>query len=146
VLVLCSSGRISRAGLAEKKIAILEQALVHHPGSDELLLALLGAAEAVATPEQLRERWRSILARHSGSARLWRAFLSWRRGHFSSFTCSSIRNAYGDAIVVRAPLPAVHIVSCSALLFLIASQSVCGCIAAWPHHAGQGICGACTRL
>ncbi len=38
---------------AEKKIAILERALAHHPGSDELLLALLGAAEAAAPAEEV---------------------------------------------------------------------------------------------
>ena len=38
---------------AEKKIAILEQALAHHPGSDELLLALLGATEAAAPAEEV---------------------------------------------------------------------------------------------
>ena len=37
--------RVSEAAVAEKKIAILEQALKYHPGSDELLLALLTAAE-----------------------------------------------------------------------------------------------------
>lgn len=38
------SGRARRgvaAAVAERKIAILEQALVHHPGSQKLLLALL---------------------------------------------------------------------------------------------------------
>ncbi len=39
--------------MAEKKIAILEQALSHHPGSDELLLALLGATEAAAPAEEV---------------------------------------------------------------------------------------------
>lgn len=101
------AGKASKAGVAEKKIAILEQGLVHHPGSDELLLALLRTAEVVATPEDLKERWRNILARHSGSAKLWQAYLTWRRGQFGTFSCSALRNAYGDAIVVNS-CPTAH--------------------------------------
>ena len=42
-----------------------------------------------------------MLARHSGSAKLWRAFLAWRRAQFSQFTCSAMRRTYGDALRVR---------------------------------------------
>ena len=48
--------RVSEAGIAEKKISILEQALKFHPGSDELLLALLTAAETVLSPDDMLER------------------------------------------------------------------------------------------
>lgn len=47
MLVLqCSGARGRRgiqAGIAEKKISILERALEFHPGSDRLLMALLDA-------------------------------------------------------------------------------------------------------
>lgn len=46
-------------------------------------------------------RWRRVLAHHSGSARLWQAFLSWQRARFGSFSCSAMRVSYGDAIIVR---------------------------------------------
>ncbi len=36
------------AGTAEKKIAILERGLEHHPGSEELLLALLNVVRALS--------------------------------------------------------------------------------------------------
>ena len=49
--------RVSEAAIAEKKISILEQALKFHPGSDELLLALLTAAETVLSPEDMLERY-----------------------------------------------------------------------------------------
>ena len=49
--------RVSEAATAEKKISILEQALKHHPGSDQLLLALLTAAEVVLSPDDMLERW-----------------------------------------------------------------------------------------
>lgn len=48
--------RVSEAAIAEKKISILEQALKHHPGSDQLLLALLTAAEVVLSPDDMLER------------------------------------------------------------------------------------------
>lgn len=118
---------------AEKKISILERALSLHPGSDELLLALLRAvgaaaggwgiaggwrwavagswslsceraghvcfflapaapdhppapithprrpqAETVCEEKELERRWRAVLAKHSGSPRLWRAYLHQR--------------------------------------------------------------------
>ena len=44
-------------GVAEKKAAILEAALKHHPGSDRLLLALLDCAEAVAAAPEVLDRW-----------------------------------------------------------------------------------------
>ena len=97
----CRGGRrASGAGVAEKKIAILEQALRHHPGSDELLLALLGTVEVVLSGDDVEERWRRVLARHGGSARLWQAFLSWQRARFGTFSCSAMRVSYGDALIV----------------------------------------------
>ena len=38
-----------QAGIAEKKISILERALEFHPGSDRLLLALLDAVSALSS-------------------------------------------------------------------------------------------------
>ncbi|EFN57952.1 hypothetical protein CHLNCDRAFT_142066 [Chlorella variabilis] len=84
-------------GAAEKKIAILEKALSLHPGSDELLLALLKAAEAVCDDSELERRWRAVLARHSGSPRLWRAYLHHRRTRFSGFSAVEVAAAYDDA-------------------------------------------------
>ena len=49
--------------MAEKKISILEQALKYHPGSDELLLALLTAAETVLSPGDMLERCGSLIYR-----------------------------------------------------------------------------------
>lgn len=45
--------RAMAAGVAEKKIAILEAALRHHPGSDALLLALLQTAQVLLEPDDL---------------------------------------------------------------------------------------------
>ncbi len=56
--------RVSEAAVAEKKISILEQALKYHPGSDELLLALLTAAEVVLSPDDMLERCCTLTLRH----------------------------------------------------------------------------------
>ncbi len=112
----CRGGqRVSGAGVAEKKIAILEQALRHHPGSDELLLALLGAVEVVLSGDDVEERWRRVLAHHGGSARLWQAFLSWQRARFGTFSCPAMRVSYGDAVIVRScSMPCCpHVRKCS---------------------------------
>ncbi|KAK9818916.1 hypothetical protein WJX81_005554, partial [Elliptochloris bilobata] len=93
------------AAAAEKKIAILEQALAHHPGSDELLLALLGAAEVAAPADEVLQRWRRVLSRHGGSGHLWRAFLAWRRGGSSgggTAAVTALRHDYADALMALA--------------------------------------------
>ncbi|KAK9820400.1 hypothetical protein WJX72_009973 [[Myrmecia] bisecta] len=95
------SGRYRKgleAAAAEKKIAILERALGHHPGSEQLLLALLEAAATISSADELRERWERVLSRHGGSARLWREYLSWRGTQFGAFNVSSIRETYMDAL------------------------------------------------
>lgn len=55
VVVHCSGSRGRRgiqAGIAEKKVSILERALEFHPGSDRLLMALLDAVSP-CTPSTL---------------------------------------------------------------------------------------------
>ena len=50
----CRLGRAKRgvqAGIAEKKISILERALEFHPGSDRLLMALLDAVSPTMLSE-----------------------------------------------------------------------------------------------
>jgi hypothetical protein len=56
-LMICSGARgraSAEAALAEKKIAILERALQHHPGSDVLLLELLRLVRPAVTSSMLR--------------------------------------------------------------------------------------------
>eukprot|EP00884_Botryococcus_braunii_P002438 jgi/Botrbrau1/12195/Bobra.0186s0100.2 len=90
--------RTLAAGVAEKKIAILEAALQHHPGSDHLLLALLDAAKGLLDNDELQGRWRRVLQRYSGSGRLWTHYLAWRKGEFREFLLSDIRDNYAAAM------------------------------------------------
>ena len=45
-------------------------------------------------------RWQSILRQHSSSARLWRAYTSWQRTRFASFTMSALQQAHHQALAV----------------------------------------------
>jgi hypothetical protein len=42
--------------------------------------------------------WRRTLARHGGSVRLWRHYLAFRRGHFSTFSVASMRRIFAEAL------------------------------------------------
>lgn len=89
----------SERATAEKKIAILERALQHHPDSDELLLALLAAARPLCDERQLDARWQRALGRRPGSAPLWRAYLELCRGRsFAGFRVTGLAETYARAI------------------------------------------------
>ncbi|KAK9810982.1 hypothetical protein WJX73_003267 [Symbiochloris irregularis] len=68
-------GAVSR-GAAERIIEVLNQALVHHPGSEALLVPML-AAERVLLVDldnnigRLQSLWEMVLEKHSGSVKLW---------------------------------------------------------------------------
>eukprot|EP00232_Nephroselmis_pyriformis_P023685 CAMPEP_0182854094 /NCGR_PEP_ID=MMETSP0034_2-20130328/1052_1 /TAXON_ID=156128 /ORGANISM="Nephroselmis pyriformis, Strain CCMP717" /LENGTH=497 /DNA_ID=CAMNT_0024984891 /DNA_START=122 /DNA_END=1612 /DNA_ORIENTATION=- len=93
-----SRKRTQVVSTVEKKIAIYERALVHHPGSDRLLLALLEAARQISDRDATAARWSAVLSRHRGSARLWREWLRMQRSTFSGFSASSLRRAYARAL------------------------------------------------
>ncbi|DBB01993.1 TPA: hypothetical protein ACH3X1_000578 [Trebouxia sp. C0004] len=87
-----------QAGIAEKKISILERALEFHPGSDRLLLALLDAAQAMSSSEELQRRWQVVLSYHGGSAKLWQEHLQWQRAQYASFAVPQLRASYRNAV------------------------------------------------
>ncbi|KAL3135501.1 hypothetical protein ABBQ38_005981 [Trebouxia sp. C0009 RCD-2024] len=87
-----------QAGIAEKKVSILERALEFHPGSDRLLMALLDAAQAMSTPEELKRRWQVVLSYHGGSPQLWREYLHWQRAQYATFAVRHISQSYQNAV------------------------------------------------
>jgi hypothetical protein len=93
-----AGGRSEERQMVEKKMAIYERALRHHPGSDTLLLALLHETGRVEDADTTIRAWRRTLGRHGGSVRLWRAYLSYRRGHFSTFSVASMRRICAEAL------------------------------------------------
>lgn len=83
---------------AEKKIAILQRALTHHPASERIVAELLRAAEAIASPEQLQQRWRAALARHPGSSLLQQAHIEAAKRRFEAFLAPDVQEMYTRAI------------------------------------------------
>jgi hypothetical protein len=83
---------------AEKKLAVLERALRHHPASEELLLALLETAAVVCDEDELARRWAAVLARHGGSAALWNRYLDRRKRHFAGFSVPVVSRAFAAAV------------------------------------------------
>ncbi|XP_057854710.2 uncharacterized protein LOC131064559 isoform X2 [Cryptomeria japonica] len=82
----------------EKKISILEKALELNPDSEELMLFFLETCRKRDNVSVLNQRWEDALVKHSGSYKLWRGFLQFCKGEFSSFTVSKMRKMYGHAL------------------------------------------------
>lgn len=86
------------AAVAEKKIAILQRALLAHPRSERIVLALLTAAREVAAPADLAHRWEVALKHHSGSALLHAAHAAQAKRSFATFHASDVRKHYADSL------------------------------------------------
>ena len=74
-----------------------------------MLAAWLQAA-VISSPSELRQRWQQVLAAQGSSVQLWRRFIQWQLGEFSTFSLPSVRQTYGDSIEVS--------LECSALMQL----------------------------
>ncbi|KAH9316484.1 hypothetical protein KI387_025111 [Taxus chinensis] len=82
----------------EKKISVLEKALELNPDSEELMLVFLDNCKKRDNISILTQKWENALMKHSGSYKLWRGFLRFCQGEFSSFTVSYLRKMYGHAV------------------------------------------------
>lgn len=90
---VCLPCRGQDSGVAEKKVAILQKALEHHPGSERILLALLQAYSTTADVDQLNDKWEKVLARHPASWLLRTEYLCHRCGTMCS--CSKVSLSRG---------------------------------------------------
>ncbi|KAL6770078.1 hypothetical protein ACKKBG_A33510 [Auxenochlorella protothecoides x Auxenochlorella symbiontica] len=95
---MARGGKGVERAATEKKIAILERALHHHPGSERLLLALLEAAKVICDEAEMARRWRAVLEAHPDSPALWRAFLYSRLRAFSCFNAMEVEAQYAAAV------------------------------------------------
>ncbi|OUS42722.1 NRDE-2, necessary for RNA interference-domain-containing protein [Ostreococcus tauri] len=84
--------------LVEKKIAILEQALRHHPHDANLIIMLLAEREKVEESITIESRWRYACEQNSGNPAIWRAFIRYRLRDFSNFSASAVRRDYDKAL------------------------------------------------
>ena len=55
---------------------------------------------SIAEPDEVARRWRSVLAAHPGSVRLWREYLAFRRTAFATFGVAAVRREFEDALEV----------------------------------------------
>ena len=85
---------------AEKQISILERGLEHHPGSTELLIALLGCASKICDDEEMERRWQRVLSlsHFAGSPLLWEAYVERRQSQFAAFRVSEVVSAHFQAL------------------------------------------------
>lgn len=84
--------------LVEKKIAILEQALRHHPHNATLIIALLNEREKVEESAVIKSRWRFACEQNSQNADIWRAFIRYRMRDFGNFSANGVRADYDEAL------------------------------------------------
>ena len=99
--VVMTGGERRRGALRaarEKQIAILERGLEHHPGSDQLLLALLDAAAEICDVEEVDRRWWRVLSCYPGSCVLWKAYLARQRANFAGFLATDVATAHFQAV------------------------------------------------
>uniref|UniRef100_A0A8C9VEP1 NRDE-2, necessary for RNA interference, domain containing n=1 Tax=Scleropages formosus TaxID=113540 RepID=A0A8C9VEP1_SCLFO len=99
----------------EKKMAILERALESNPGSVELKLARLDLGRELWDPAALLREWRQLVFLHPNNAELWRAYLLFIQGQFSTLTVSKVNGVYGKCLSTLASVQDGALVSHPAL-------------------------------
>ncbi|MFT7801827.1 protein NRDE2 homolog isoform X1 [Arapaima gigas] len=86
----------------EKKLSILERALESNPGSVELKLARLHLGRELWDPAVLLREWKQLVFLHPNNAELWRAYLLFIQGQFSTLTVSKVNAVYGKCLTTLA--------------------------------------------
>eukprot|EP00898_Chlorokybus_atmophyticus_P000447 jgi/Chlat1/1402/Chrsp12S01975 len=93
--------RLSRRKVAlqhlDKKMAIYERALQHHPDSEALILAYLETCSQADEFDVAVKKWERALSRHPSSVKLWFAYIAFRRCQFSKFSVASMRQIHANA-------------------------------------------------
>ena len=84
--------------LSEKKLAIIQRGLSHHPGSEMLLLALMHESAKVEDAAAVERRWEHVLCRHPESPTLWKAYIAQRKAMFAGFRTGAVRRDYREAL------------------------------------------------
>jgi len=90
--------RSEAAQLVEKKIAIIEQALRHHPQDETLLLMFMSEVEKIEESSAVLSKWNAICERNPHNREIWHAFIRYRKRDFNTFNVSQIRSEYHRAL------------------------------------------------
>ena len=80
--------------VAERKIAVLEKALMKNPRSTDLLREYLTTCALVWDGQKVAERWKEVVFKHPNSCQLWVGYLQFAQSRFSAFTVRSIQSLY----------------------------------------------------
>ncbi|KAM4013694.1 nuclear exosome regulator NRDE2 [Anomaloglossus baeobatrachus] len=97
--------RMSVKMVLEKKLCILERAIESNPASTELKLARLRLCAEFWESAALQKEWQKLIFLHPNDAQLWRKYLHFSQGQFSSFSVSKVNAVYGKCL---STLSAVH--------------------------------------
>lgn len=79
---------------AERRVAILEKALMKNPRNTELLKEHLNTCSIVWDGQQLAERWKEVVFKHPNSCQLWVGYLQFAQSRFSTFNVRSVQSLY----------------------------------------------------
>ncbi|XP_075700483.1 nuclear exosome regulator NRDE2 [Rhinoderma darwinii] len=99
------SHRMSLKMVLEKKLSILERAIESNPASTELKLARLRLCEEFWENAALLKEWQKLIFLHPNDPQLWRKYLQFSQGQFSTFSVSKVNAVYGKCLRT---LSAVH--------------------------------------
>ncbi|XP_071962858.1 nuclear exosome regulator NRDE2-like isoform X2 [Antedon mediterranea] len=89
--------KLSRLVL-EKKIAILERAIVTNTSSLELKLEHVELCMEIWNSKELKEHWDKMIFQHPNDPLLWNAYLMFVQSQFSTFTFNKVLSVYGKCI------------------------------------------------
>ncbi|XP_044127923.1 nuclear exosome regulator NRDE2-like [Bufo gargarizans] len=99
------SHRMSLKMVLEKKLSILERAIESNPASTELKLARLRLCTEFWENAALLKEWQKLVFLHPNEPQLWKKYLQFCQGQFSTFSVSKVNAIYGKCL---STLSAVH--------------------------------------
>uniref|UniRef100_UPI00398ECA2A nuclear exosome regulator NRDE2 isoform X2 n=1 Tax=Pristiophorus japonicus TaxID=55135 RepID=UPI00398ECA2A len=88
----------SRRVTSEKKLAILERAIESNPNNADLKVARLGLCKESWEPANLLNEWKKVVFLHPNNTGLWRRYLLFCQGQFSTFSTSKVNAIYGKCL------------------------------------------------
>lgn len=98
--MLAEQIKLSKNGLLQRKIAILERAIESNPASADLQFRRLAMCEDIWEREHLDKEWRQFAFSHPNDPYIWRQYLVYLQSTFSSFSLTRIQKAYEKYLTV----------------------------------------------
>ena len=89
--------RLSKRGMLEKKISILDKALEHNPGNIDLLLAKIELNSEILDSAKVNKELEQLLFVHPANTKLWKYYLMFNQSRLAVFTVSKMTKLYHKA-------------------------------------------------